>query len=108
MAGIKAIREFNLNYVDVDDLASVTVFQTKQINKLKALAEKYPEDVKMIAKNADGTYVFHLKKGMCQINFGKRERTGRRMSDEERAKAAERLKLAREKKAQEKMELEVE
>ena len=89
----KEIKETNINYVDVDDVVSVTTFQRKYINKLKALAEKYPEEVRIIAENSDGTAVFSLPKKYVHISFGERSR--REMTEDQKDAARERLEQAR-------------
>ncbi len=93
----KAIKEMNVNICDCDDMASVTVFQTKYMNQIKKLAEKYPDEVKIIktAKENDGMMVAHLPKRFCKISFGE-ERVKREMTEEQKAAAAERMKKAQE------------
>lgn len=83
-------KEFNLNIVNTDDLASVTAFQPKLINQLKKLVEEYPDEVRMVANNKNGTCVFYLPKSFCHVSFSKRTR--KEMTDEQKAAAAERMK----------------
>lgn len=92
----KEIKEFNINMCDCDDLVSVTVYQKKFINRLKSLAEEKPDEVRFVTENEDGTCVFHLPKKYVHISFGERVKRG--MTEEEKAAAAERLKIARAKK----------
>ena len=94
----KEIKEFNLNIVDCDDMVSVTAYQTKFIKQIKALAEMHPDEVKLIPTNLKGTILAHMPEKYVHVSFS--ERTKREMSDKERAAAAERLKKAREKKAE--------
>ena len=93
----KAIKEMNVNICDCDDMTSVTVFQTKYMNQIKKLAEKYPDEVKIVkmAKENDGMMVAHLPKKFCKISFGE-ERAKREMTEEQKAAAAERMKKAQE------------
>ena len=93
----KAIKEMNVNICDTDDMASVTVFQTKYMNQIKKLAEKYPEEVKIIktAKENDGMMVAHLPKKFCKISFGE-ARVKKELTEEQKAAAVERMKKAQE------------
>lgn len=100
MARFKAneIYEVGINYTNINDMVSVTTYEGKQINQLKALAEKHPDEVKLIPTGLAGVVLVHLPKKYVHVSFG--ERTKREMSEEQRAAAAERLKKAREKKAE--------
>lgn len=91
------IKEFNVNMCDCDDMVSVTAYQRKFINRLNELAEKHPDEVRIVAKNENGTAVYCLPKKYVHISFG--ERAKREVTDEQREAAAERLRIAREKKA---------
>ena len=91
------IKETCVNFIDKDNMASVQVFQAKYINQIKALAEKYPDRVKMIETNQKGVVLAHLPKEFVHISIG--ERSKREMTEDQRAAAAERLRNAREKKA---------
>lgn len=92
------IYETNVNYVNTDDMVSVTVYEGRHINQLKALAEKHPEEVRLIPTGLNGVMLAHLPKKYVHVSFG--ERTKREMSEDQKAAAAERLKKAREKKAE--------
>ena len=94
----KDIKEMNVNWLDIDDMVSVTAYQKKMINQLMKLAEVHPDEVRVVAVNKDGTTVVHLPKKYVHVSFG--ERAKREMSEEQRVAAAERLKKAREKKAE--------
>ena len=92
------IYETNVNYVNTDDMVSVTVYEGRHINQLKALAEKHPEEVRLIPTGLNGVMLAHLPKKYVHVSFG--ERTKREMSEDQKAAAAERLKKARDKKAE--------
>ena len=51
-----AAEENEIEFIKNNDLATVTFSQMRFINKIKRLAEEYPDEVKIIAdnKNADG------------------------------------------------------
>ena len=95
----KEIKEMNVNFVDSDDMASVTVYQAKYVKQIKALAEKHPDEVKMIAgddgKNS-GMHVFHLPKKYCHISFGDRTKAKREMTEEQMEAARARAKKMQE------------
>lgn len=94
----KEIKEFNLNIVDCDDMVSVTAFQTKYIKQIKALAEKHPDEIKLIPTNYNGTILAHMPEKYVHVSFY--ESNKKEMTKEQKAAAAERLKKAREKKAE--------
>ena len=91
-------RENGLEWLNGQDTVTFSFSQKKYINKVKALAEKYPDKVDIYAENADGTIT-----GKIPLNFVKisapRQIT---MDDETKANLAERLRLNREKKVKEK------
>ena len=93
----KAIKEMNVNICDCDDMASVTVFQVKYMNQIKKLAEKYPDEVKIVktAKENDGMMVAQLPKKFCKISFSE-GRVKKEMTEEQKAAAAERMKKMQE------------
>ena len=76
-------------------VASVTFSQKKFVNKLKKYAEKYPNDVQIIAENEDGSICAHVPVSWFKFSP---QRQGREFSEKEKAEAAERLRIAREKK----------
>ena len=90
------MKEFALNFVDADEMVSVTAYQRKMISKLTKLAEDHPDEVKIVAVNDDGTVCAHLLKKYVKVSFG--EPKTRTMTAEQKVAAAERLRLAREKK----------
>ena len=89
----KEIKETCINYVDCDDMVSVSTYQKKYINKLKALVEDHPDEVKVVAENDDGTVCVHLPLKYVHISFGEHKR--REMSEDQKVAAAERLKKFR-------------
>ena len=91
------ILEFNINITNVDDMVSVTAYQTKYMNQIKKLAEKYPDEVKIIktAKENDGMMLAHLPKKFCKVSFGE-ARAKKEMTEEQKAAAAERMRKIQE------------
>lgn len=66
---------------------AVTFSEAKYIRKVKELAEKYPDDVKIIAENKDGSIFAHIPKSALKLNIVKRD-----LSEEERKALGERLR----------------
>ena len=63
---------------------------SKFCNKVKKLAEQYPDEVKIVADNPDGSLVGHLPLSYIKVSHPKV------LSDEQKIKAAERLHKGRE------------
>lgn len=91
--GFDALTE---RYIHVDDMVSATVFLTKHMNQLHKLAEKYPDEVKILkeARENDGMMLAHLPKKFCHVSFGERQK--KEMTEEQKAAAAERMKKMQE------------
>lgn len=68
--------------------ATVTFTQGRYITKIRKLAEQYPDDVK-IYSDKDGTLVAHIPVSYIKIN------PKRKISDEQREKARDRLAALR-------------
>lgn len=79
----KEIKETVFGYVDVDDIASFTTYERKWINKIKKWKEEYPDKVRIIAENADGTMCAHLPKQWFKVSPPKK------ISEEHRARMSE-------------------
>lgn len=65
---------------------AVTFSEAKYIRKIKELAEKYPDDVKIIAENKDGSIFAHIPKSALKLNIVKRD-----MTEEQRKAIGKRL-----------------
>ena len=89
------ILEMSVNWTNTDDVVSVTVFQTKYMNQLRKLAEKYPDEVKILkeAKENDGMMLAHLTKKFCKISFGE-PRVKKELTEEQKAAAKENIRKA--------------
>ena len=100
MAKFKAneIYEVAINYCNVDDVVSVTTYEGRQINQIKDLAEKHPDEIKITPTGLTGVVLAHLPKKYLHVSFY--ESNKKEMTEDQRAAAAERLKKAREKKAE--------
>lgn len=84
-AVLDKLTENFLEWITGDDKISVTFSQRKYINRLKTLAEKYPNDVD-IYENADGSVFGHIP--INWLRFSK----PKEMSDEQRQMASERFR----------------
>ena len=74
---------------------SVTFSQRKWVSKILKYAEDYPEDIKIEFQNKDGSVYAHVPISWFKLSP---PRKGREFTEEEREAAAERLRVAREKK----------
>lgn len=92
------IYEMNVNYVNTDDMVSVTVYEGRYVNQLKALAEKHPDEVELIPTGLAGVMLAHLPKKYVHVSFY--ESSKKEMTEEQRAAAADRLRAMRKKKAE--------
>ena len=54
------IRENVIEWITNDNRITVSLTQKRFINRVKMLAEKHPEDVEIVAENADGSLCAHL------------------------------------------------
>ena len=79
-------QENAIEWIRNSNIATVTFSQGRYITKIKKLAEKYPDDVKITAENSDGSIVAHIPVRYIKISNAKKE-----LTDEERKAIAERL-----------------
>ena len=54
------IKENVIEWITNDKTITVSLTQKRYINRVKMLAEKHPEDVEIVAENADGSLCAHL------------------------------------------------
>ena len=90
-------KETCIEYIDIDKHATFCSSETKWINKIKKLHDQRPNDVMIVQdpENNDGMIIAHIPKSWMKVS----PPASRSMTDEQRAAAAERLKLARERKS---------
>ena len=84
-----------MEWITGQKIGSVTFTQKRMVSKIKKYAEEYPDEIEIIAENDDGS--IFAKVPVSWFKFSP-PRKGREFSDEEKAEAAERLRIAREKK----------
>lgn len=79
-------RETAWNHIAGEKKGEFYSAEQKYYNKILKLAEKYPDDVEIIAQNADGSMYFKLPVKWFKISPPKR------VSEEQRQRMAERAK----------------
>lgn len=79
-------KENVLEWLNGQDIITVTLAQRRLINKVTILAKKYPDEVRIDRVNDDGTILAHIP-----LSYLKLQRP-REMSEEDKEKAKERLK----------------
>ena len=89
---IEKDRDYRVNNENVIEFlrgattATVSFSQGRFISKIKKLAEKYPDEVEIVAENKDGSIVAHIPTRYIKISSNKIE-----MSDEKREALRERF-----------------
>ena len=86
------LSENNIEWYTGDNTVTLSFSQKRFVNKIKKYSDKYPE-IEIVAENEDGSICAHIPLSWIKMSP---PRKGREFSDEERAIAAERLKVARE------------
>lgn len=85
--------------VQGEDYCTVYTGERKFISNLKEMAKDFPNEVKILEENEDGSILAHVPYQAFRFPLVREKRT---MTDEQRQAAAERLKAAREKKGKQK------
>ena len=85
-------RENVIEFIRGDKQMTVTFSQRRFITKVKKMAEKYPNEVTIVAENEDGSICAHMPIKALQLSIRKKE-----LTEEQREKLRERLKKMREK-----------
>lgn len=90
---VNDIRETVIEFTDVDNVVCVSSSMRSWVTKIKNLLKKYPDDIKLVAANKDGSICVH-----CPVDWIKVSppRTGRSFTEEQKKAAAERLRAYRE------------
>ena len=92
-------KENCIEWITGDKQVYITFSQKKYITKIKKIA-KENTDVHIIAENQDGSIYATIPLGWVKISPQK----SRELTEEQRAAASERLRIAREKKMAEKLD----
>lgn len=81
-----------IEWVKGNDKATVCFSQKRMISKIKKLAEKFPDEIEIVAENENQTSIIaHIPVKAIKINLSNK----RIMSDEEKEAARDRLMRAR-------------
>lgn len=75
-----------IEFLRNQDVATVTFCQPRFVNKVKALAKHYPEEVKITAENEDGSLVAHIPTRWIYL------KAPRQLTEEERQALSDRAK----------------
>jgi hypothetical protein len=94
---VRDYRENGMEWLNGQDTVTFSFAQKKFINRIKALAEKYPDEVIIYAENKDGSITGNLPLKFVRIS-APRQIT---IDDERRAFLAERLQSYRKTKVKE-------
>ncbi len=62
-----------IEWINGDKEVTVTFSQKKYIRKIKELAERYPDEVKIIDENSDGSILAHMPLSAIHISLVHRE-----------------------------------
>lgn len=81
-------RENGVEWLNGQDTVTFSFSQKKYINKVRALAEKYPDEVKIYAENNDGSITGNLPLKFVKISAPRQVS----MDDERRAILSQRMK----------------
>ncbi len=81
-----------IEWINRNNTATVTFSQVKMINKIKALAKKYPEECQIVAENK-ASIVAHIPENWTRIR-----RNQHKKSEERRELLRQQMKEIREKK----------
>lgn len=81
-----------IEWITGEDVIAVTLSQKKYITKVKKLAQKYPDDVKILSENKDGSIFAHLPLKFLKLYVI----NGKELSEEEKEIRARRLRKKRE------------
>lgn len=81
------LRENVIEWLNGQDTIAVTLSQGRYISKVKKLAKRHPDQVKILAENEDGSIFAHLPIRALKLNLSAK----RELSEEERRKIGARL-----------------
>jgi hypothetical protein len=84
------LKENVIEWITGEDTISVTLSQTKHINKVERLAKKYPDLVQILKRNSDGSIFAHLPLKSLKLNI-----ITNTLTEEQRKVRAERMRESR-------------
>lgn len=80
-----------IEFLRNQDRMTLTLCQGRFITKIRELAKKFPEEVEIVAENADGSIVAHAPVSALHLSIIRKN-----ITDEQRQAAIDRLKKAKE------------
>lgn len=86
------MRETTVEYLAGTDTLTWYSSEQRWVNKIRKLAAEYPNDVKIVADNDDGSVIAHLPRSWFRAPAPKKTRV---MTEEQRQAAVERLEKIR-------------
>ena len=63
------VKENVIEWIEGDKVASFTFSQKRFINRVRKLAEKYGDDVRILKENADGSIFGHISLSGVRLQF---------------------------------------
>ena len=81
-----------IEFLRNQETMTLTLCQGRFITKVRELAKKFPEEVKITAENEDGSIVAHMPVSALHLSIIRKN-----ITDEQRQAAIDRLKKAKEK-----------
>lgn len=81
------LRENVIEWINGQDTIAVTLSQGRYISKVKKLAKRHPDQVKILHENEDGSIFAHLPIRALKLNLSAK----RELSEEDRKKIGARL-----------------
>ena len=79
-----------IEWIRNSDTATVTFSQKRYVNKIEKLAKRFPDKVKIIHRNSDGSILAHIPVRAIKLQIVERE-----LTEEQRLELKERMTKAR-------------
>ncbi len=79
-----------IEWIKNSDIATVTFSQKRYVSKIEKLAERFPDKVKIIHKNSDGSILAHIPVKAIKLQI-----VERKLTEEQRLELKERITKAR-------------
>lgn len=80
------MRENVIEFIRDEKTMTLTLCQGRFITKVRELAKRFPDEVEIVAENADGSIVAHMPVSALHLSIIRKT-----MTDEQKQKATERL-----------------
>lgn len=80
------LKENAIEWITGEKRATLTISQNRMITKIKKLASKFPDEIKIVAENEDGTILVYIPVSAIKLSIVKKE-----LTEEEKDVLRERL-----------------